>query len=133
MPADWTSQFRFYEAEAERARLAYVGITLTSGFIGIAIPIVIGYLDVPDIVPALLGASVAALALIDGVYQTRETWIRSRDAAEALRSEAILYRTHAGAYAKRKDPESYLGERVATISDSEVTAWRQKAVEDAAQ
>ncbi len=115
-----------------RARMAYIGITLLSGLIGLAIPIVLGYTDAPEIVPALMGAVVAGLALVDGVFQTRDTWIRSRDAAEALRTEGALYRGHAGAYARRKNPDAYLAERVASISSSEVTTWRQQAAEDAA-
>lgn len=59
MPEVLTSQFRWDDGQARRARIGYIVVTILSGLVGLATPLVIGYTDAPDIRLAARSLAVA--------------------------------------------------------------------------
>ena len=93
-----------------------------------SIPVIVNYVtDSSDwirLLVALLGASIAIVSGIIGLYKLQENWLEYRTTCESLRHEKYLYLTKTEPYSA-DDPFALLVNRVETLISKENTNWAQ--------
>ena len=70
-----------------------------------------------------LGALIAVLESVLGLYQFQTNWISYRSTCEGLRHEKYLWLAKAGHYADTKDPDRLLAERIESLISTEHAKW----------
>jgi hypothetical protein len=78
------------------------------------------------VLPLLLGALGAAIAVIEGIQQLgqyQSNWISYRSTCEALKHEKYLYLAKAGPYANAAGAHALLAERVGSLVSQEHAKW----------
>lgn len=93
-----------------------------------SIPIFVSYVTDSSgwlrLVVAVLGASIAIVAGIIGLYKLQENWLEYRTTCESLRHEQFLYLTKTDPY-NIETPFPLLVNRVETLISKENTNWAQ--------
>jgi hypothetical protein len=114
-------QLGWYDAKSQAAQRAFKRLKVGELVVASAIPVV-ALLDVPAVVPAVLGASIAVVEGILHLYQLQERWILYRSTAEALKHERFLYLAAAGPYTG-EDRDRVLAEQVEGLVSQEHARW----------
>lgn len=93
-----------------------------------SIPIFVSYVTDSSgwlrLVVAVLGASIAIVSGIIGLYKLQENWLEYRTTCESLRHEQFLYLTKTDPY-NIETPFPLLVNRVETLISKENTNWAQ--------
>jgi len=106
-------QISWYGRAARRSRIGYLTIRLLTLVAAAAITIasITSWAPVgwqPTWLLGILGASIALLEGIQGVFHWRDQWFIYRATAEALKRERFLYQAGAGPYADGTPTNSLL-------------------------
>lgn len=92
------------------------------------IPVLVNYVTDTSgymrIIVALLGAGIAIVSGVIGLYKLQENWLEYRTTCESLRHEKYLFLTKADPYGNEK-PFNLLVSRVETLISKENTNWAQ--------
>lgn len=93
-----------------------------------SIPVLVNYVTDSSgwirLLVALLGASIAIISGIIGLYKLQENWLEYRTTCESLRHEKYLYLTKTEPY-NTDDPFALLVNRVEALISKENTNWAQ--------
>jgi hypothetical protein len=125
-------QIRWYGRAARRSRLGYLSLRLLTLCAAAAITVLSmtswappGWQ--PTWLPGILGALIALLEGIQGLFRWRDQWLMYRATAEGLKREHSLYLAQAGPYAGSASPDALalLAVRAEQLMTSENTSWRQ--------
>ena len=119
-----TIRFRWYRAQANRARVAYraLGTIQLVAALLIAISVAI---NAPNWLAPALGGLIALAEGIRTLFGFKDSYPMYTRTAEQLRNEAWLYAQRAGRFADAEDPVRLLAERVVEISQAETTDWAE--------
>jgi Protein of unknown function (DUF4231) len=113
-----SKQLAFYEWSARGNHRMYVGMKMAVIMSAAAIPIV--SLIVTSRMPAaVLGGVIAVFEGYLGLEKTHERWIKSRRAAERLRTEGLLWQTRSGEYADPETADKRLAQHVASVLEED--------------
>src|SRR5215468_8330138 len=117
-------RFRWYVAQAKRARIAYraLGVIQLLSALVIAISVAI---NAPTWLAPTLGGVIALAEGIRTLFGFKDTYPTYTRAAQDLRNEAWLYAQRAGRYADTPDATKLLAERVVEISHAETVDWEE--------
>ena len=92
------------------------------------IPVLVNYVTDTSgymrIIVALLGACIAIVSGVIGLYKLQENWLEYRTTCESLRHEKYLFLTKADPYSN-EEPFNLLVNRVETLISKENTNWAQ--------
>jgi len=116
------AQFRWYDREATRARLAYYVLKVLALVLAAAVT-VLAAIEAPGALTAALAAGVVVLEAVQQVFQFHSNWISYRTVAEALRQHAFLYAAEVGPYVESSTRRDRLAETVHTLTSGESAAW----------
>jgi hypothetical protein len=116
-------QLRWHDRKAVRAQRKYKGLKLLQLTTAAAIPVVVGGFSAGEAATAALGGLILVVEGMQQVGQYHRNWIISRATCEALEREKHLYLGHAGSYARARDPERLLAERVEALVARETAGW----------
>lgn len=93
-----------------------------------SIPILVNYVtdtsNYTRLIVAILGASIAIVSGIVGLYKFQENWLEYRTTCESLRHEKFLFLTQTEPY-HTENPFSLFVNRVETLISKENTNWAQ--------
>ncbi len=93
-----------------------------------SIPVLVNYVtDTSDwvrIIVAILGASIAIVSGLAGLYKFQENWLEYRTTCESLRHERFLFLTKTDSYSV-EDPFPILVNNVEALISKEHTKWAQ--------
>jgi hypothetical protein len=117
-------RFRWYNRQANWARLAYRGLGVTQLVAALLIAISVAF-DVPRWAAPSLGGVIALAEGIRTLFGFKDSYPTYRRTAEDLRNEAWLYVQRAGQYATAEDAGKVLTQRVVEISSSETANWEE--------
>lgn len=117
-----TIRFRWYAAQAKKARIAYraLGVVQLVAALVIAISVAI---NAPTWLAPTLGGVIALAEGIRALFGFKDTYPTYTRAAQDLRNEAWLYAQRAGRYGDATDATRLLAERVVEISHAETIDW----------
>jgi len=117
-----TIRFRWYAAQAKRARIAYRALGVVQLFSALVIAISVA-INTPAWLAPTLGGVIALAEGIRTLFGFKDTYPTYTRAAQDLRNEAWLYAQRAGRYADAMEPTRLLAERVIEISHAETMDW----------
>ena len=133
---DWLAdrleqQIRWYDGAARRSRIGYLSLRLLTLCAAAAITIVsiTGWAPTgwqPTWVPGILGALIALLEGVQGLFRWRDQWLMYRATAEGLKREQSLYLAQAGPYAGKANPDALalLAAHAEQLMTTENASWR---------
>ena len=116
------SQREFYSGRGKRAKRLYYGLKVPEVLAAIAIP-VLALLDHSAVVLGVVGATVAALAILQDVFQPNANWVKYRTANELLKREKALLDAESGRYNNAEAPMKLFAARVEDIIADENAGW----------
>jgi len=97
-----------YRKKGEHYRFGYQTTATVAAIAAAAVPVLINFQNVPDIVPTLLSLLVTILVTLEGIFHFREHW-KSYDLMKSfLRQEACLFEAGAGAYRGKGANEAFV-------------------------
>ena len=114
-------QLGWYERKSGVAQHWYKGLRILQLVLSVSIPVVVTF-DVPAVVTAILGGTIAVLEGIQQLFQFHEHWILYRSTAESLKHQRYLYLAHARPYSGR-DRDRVLAEQVEGLVSQEHARW----------
>ena len=134
---DWLAdrlekQIRWYDGAPRHSRLGYLSLRLLTLCAAAAITIVSitswapsGWQ--PTWLPGILGALIALLEGVQGLFRWRDQWLMYRATAEGLKREQSLYLAQAGPYAGGTNPEALPlpAVRAEQLMTTENASWPQ--------
>jgi hypothetical protein len=125
-------QIRWYGRAARRSRWGYLTTRLLTLLAAAAITVIsiTGWAPdgwTPTWLPGILGAGIALLEGVQGLFHWRDQWFIYRATAEALKREQSLYEAQAGPYAETTPNKALalLAVRAEQVMSAESTSWRQ--------
>jgi len=119
-------QIEWFDRKSANAQKAYKRLRLVEIVAATSIPFLAGYSLQDDRIPILigaLGALVAILAGVMGLYRYQENWTEYRTVSEALKQEKFLFLARAVPYGEEEGRFETLVERVEAILHAESAAW----------
>ena len=87
----------------------------------------------PSMLVASLGAVVVVSEGIQALFQFHTNSVSFAKTKEVLRREQALYDAKAGSYARAKNPDRLLAERVEAMAASELDAWVETQLDEKAK
>jgi type II secretory pathway pseudopilin PulG len=84
--------------------------------------------DVRSLLVVILGLIVTITKGLDGLLQTRETWVRQSVTLNALANERMLFESRSGDYGTAVDPTSLFGQNIAAILKTDTQQWQKSYV-----
>jgi hypothetical protein len=115
-------RFRWYAAQARRARIWYRALGTVQLLAALVIAISVA-INAPTWLAPALGGLIALAEGIRTLFGFKDSYPTYTRTAQELRNEAWLYAQKAGRYAKATDPVQLLAERVVEISHTETADW----------
>ena len=122
-------QLRWYDAKSIAAQRKYKAVKLLQLITAAAVPVAAAA-GAAAALTAALGGGLLVLEGLQQVGQYHRTWIDYRSTWEQLQREKFLFLSHAGQYARARDPARLLAERVESVVSGETTGW--SAIQEAA-
>ena len=116
------SQLTWHDRKAEHMQLRYKGLKLVQLTAAAAVPVVAAF-SLGEAAAAALGGAILVVEGMQQVGQYHRNWVTYRATAEALQREKHLFIAHAGRYARARDPERLLAERVEALVARETSGW----------
>ncbi|MGZ9164721.1 MAG: DUF4231 domain-containing protein [Anaerolineales bacterium] len=86
-------------------------------------PIILGFPDVPTLVPTILSGLIAVAAGLENVYRYGDNWRTYRQTLEALKREKALFAARAGSYVDPANAFPLFVERVESLLSEETTRY----------
>jgi len=122
-------QLGWYDSRSVAAQRKYKGVKLLQLITAAAVPVAAaaGAGAAPT---AALGGALLVLEGLQQVGQYHRIWIDYRSTWELLQREKFLFLSHAGQYARARDPARLLAERIEAVVSGEATGW--SAIQEAA-
>ena len=118
----YQSLFHFYDDDADRNRLLYVGLKMLVISSAAAIPVV-SLATRSRLSTAVLGAVIAIAEGYMGLTKLHERWVAYRKAAEDLRMERLMWDAGSGPYANRSNRTQLFGDRMIAVIQHERGDW----------
>ncbi len=94
----WQSQKNYYSKRVGHYKSRHLGLELYIGIIAVLVPILLGFPEVPRLIPSILSGTIAAAAVIENVNRYGENWRNFRTTVEVLKREKALFDIGADAY-----------------------------------
>lgn len=123
-------QIKWYDNKSRKAQGNYKFIRVGEIVCAASIPLLSGLSVAREVTVPLtgfLGAAVAVMTALLGLYQFQEHWIEYRTTCEALRHEKFLFLTRTAPY-NVPDPFALLVQRVESFISKENVTWSQSAL-----
>jgi len=70
----WQSQKNYYSKRVGHYKSRHLGLELYIGIIAVLVPILLGFPEVPRLIPSILSGTIAAAAVIENVNRYGENW-----------------------------------------------------------
>ena len=115
-------RFRWYAAQARRARIWYRALGTVQLLAALVIAISVA-INAPTWLAPALGGVIALAEGIRTLFGFKDSYPTYTRTAQELRNEAWLYAQKAGRYATADEAVKLLAERVVEISHSETEDW----------
>ena len=121
-------QISWYDAKSVRAQRSFKSLRLTEIIAAASIPLLSGFVD-PErpyvtVIMGLLGALVAVIAAVLGLYQHERNWVDYRTTCEALKWEKYLFMTGTAPFGQQPEANyRLLVQRVEGLLSEENTKW----------
>ena len=121
------NQYRWYSRKSGRSRAMYMSLQAAAIIASVSIPFLAGVLSDPTVKPVVggLGALVAILSGMSGLFQFQPNWVKFRATAEGLKREKYLFLTGSFPYSA-DDPFLLFVARVEDIIGKENVDWSNR-------
>jgi hypothetical protein len=124
------TQIAWYDTKSLKAQRAFKWLRVTEIVAAASIPLLAGYVDVsrPNVtlIIGVLGAGIAVIAGVLGLYQFERHWVDYRTTCESLKKEKYLFLTGSEPFDQEPSANyALLVQRVETLVSKENTNWAQ--------
>ncbi len=122
----------WYGKHARLENWSYKGLKVVS-ISAAAVVTVLAAASGPAMLVASLGAVVVVTEGVQALFQFHTNSVAFSKTKQELRREEALYRAMAGPYARTKDPDRLLAERIEAMAASDLDAWVETQLDEKAK
>jgi hypothetical protein len=126
LPPVWKrldDQVHWYDRKSRESKRWYLRLKVVQIVTAASIPVLATAWPEKAWIGGGLGALIVVLEGLQQLFQHHSHWTQYRSTCENLRHEKYLWMAHAGPYARTRNPDSLLAERVEGLVSQEQNAW----------